>query len=485
MTRANSEPRSALSTTVFGVALLSASAVSALAGVLFAVLVWQANQILIDDVLAGIEREAGGLVALSVREGDAAVARRLEDQQRANSAGLYHLSENGAYRAGSLRTVPGELLAAGGRGLFSFTSEAEPAPRLAAGRIETLAGGGILVVARDIENQRRLGSRLRWLAVAGFALIGLAAAGSGLVVARRVLRRVEEMAATSRAIMAGDLARRLPAAGSDDELDRLAHSLNLMLDRIDELMTGMREVSDNIAHDLKTPLNRLRNRAETALREATSPQDLRLALGETIEAADAIIKTFNALLLIARLESGAVEDTKDVIDAGALVASVVELYAPVAEDEGQSLVLSAERSATVRANPHLLAQAVANLIDNALKYARARLPVETHAAAVTASGTPARSQPIVVEVGRAGGRVCIAVADRGPGIPASERQHALTRFGRLERSRSTPGTGLGLNLVAAVARLHEGRLRLEDNAPGLRAVLELPAVDPVAPVGAE
>jgi signal transduction histidine kinase len=246
-----------------------------------------------------------------------------------------------------------------------------------------------------------------------------------------------------------------------------------MLERIELLMNSLREVSDNIAHDLKTPLSRLRNRVEAALRDPRGPEAYREGLERTIEEADELIKTFNALLLIARLEAGAVEESAEGFDLGKLVRDVGELYEPVAEEAGQRLEIGVEDGIIVRANRQLVGQAVANLADNAIKYA-------------SRAGGSAHSKCIEVCVKARDGTAEISVADHGPGIAEKDRERALRRFVRLDESRTRPGTGLGLSLVAAVARLHGGTVRLEDNHPGLRAVLALPLagkVPPPAPAG--
>jgi signal transduction histidine kinase len=280
-------------------------------------------------------------------------------------------------------------------------------------------------------------------------------------VTRRVLKRVDAMTETTRTIMAGDLTGRVAVTGTGDELDRLAQNLNAMLDRIGELMAGLREVSDNIAHDLKTPLTRLRNKADEALRIATTPDQLRTALEANIEESDNLIRIFNALLMIARLEAGNARETMTNFDAAEVARSVGELYEAVAEERSVPITMAIEENLPIHGSRELVGQAVANLLDNALKY-----------------GAPASSeaepQPVLVETRRDGGQVEIAVADRGPGIPEAERGRVLERFVRLESARSRPGFGLGLSLAAAVARLHGGVLRLEDNAPGLRVVLSLP-----------
>jgi signal transduction histidine kinase len=280
----------------------------------------------------------------------------------------------------------------------------------------------------------------------------------GFFVARRVLKRVDAMTGTTQTIMAGDLSGRLPIAGTGDELDRLAENLNIMLERIEALMHGFREVSDNIAHDLKTPLTRLRNRAEEALRGGKAEPDYRRALEVTIEESDGLIRTFNALLMIARAESGQAAEVAE-FDAAEIARDVGELYEPLAEEKGLVLRVDAPMAAPVRGNRELVSQALANLVDNAIKY--------------ISVGKRASSE-ILVQAACEGGRVLLAVADQGPGIPEADRGRVVERFVRLEQSRSEPGSGLGLSLASAVARLHGGELKLEDNRPGLRALLIFP-----------
>lgn len=283
----------------------------------------------------------------------------------------------------------------------------------------------------------------------------------GWFVASRVLKRVDDMTETTRTIMAGDLDGRLRVAGTGDELDRLAQNLNLMLERIGELMRGMKEVSDNIAHDLKTPLTRLRNRADEALRTAESPDALRTAIEGVIEDSDGLIRVFNALLTIARLEAGNAPESVRRFDAGAVAREVAELYEPLAEDRGLSLTVRTEPDLILDGNRELVGQAIANLIDNAIKYG--------------ARSAEAAPQEITVSATRADDRIRLTVADHGPGIPEAERGRVLDRFVRLDAARSRPGFGLGLSLVNAVARLHGGSLDLADNAPGLAVTLSLPA----------
>jgi signal transduction histidine kinase len=259
--------------------------------------------------------------------------------------------------------------------------------------------------------------------------------------------------------MTGDLSGRLEVTGTGDEFDRLADSLNAMLDRIEALLYGVKDVSDNIAHDLKTPLTRLRSRVEAVLSGDPDPARYRAALEATIEESDQLIRTFNALLMIARVEAGSPDGDMGEVDVAGVVRDVADLYEPLAEAEGAELVVEASEPATIKASRELLGQALANLIDNAIK----------HGGAGAAEG-----RRVVVSMAREDQTLVLSVADNGPGIPAGDRERVLQRFVRLEKSRSQPGSGLGLSLVAAVVRLHNGTIELGDANPGLVVTIRLP-----------
>jgi signal transduction histidine kinase len=337
-------------------------------------------------------------------------------------------------------------------------------------RVFQLPGGFRLLVGRDLEERERLYEIVLSAGQWSIAIVIVLGLTGGFFVARRVLRRVDAMTETSRTIMAGDLSGRLPTAGSDDELDRLAINLNAMLERIEALMHGFKEVSDNIAHDLKTPLTRIRNRAEEALRSGGGAHDYRAVLESTIEESDKLIQTFNALLMIARAESGQASTLMTEFDAAEIAHGVGELYDPLADEKGLALKVEADRPLLLRGNRELVTQALANLVDNAIKYAGPRPAVS--------DGAPAE---VVIKAIAEGDRIVISVSDHGPGIPQADRGRAVERFVRLEQSRSEPGSGLGLSLAAAVAHLHGGELTLEDNQPGLRAILLLPRPGPQLP----
>jgi signal transduction histidine kinase len=344
----------------------------------------------------------------------------------------------------------------------------ESAEHRALVRVVQLPGGFHLLVGRDLEERERLFGIVVNAGQWSLALVIVLGLVGGFFVSRRVLSRIDAMTGTAQTIMAGDLSGRLPVAGTGDELDRLADNVNAMLERIEALMRGLKEVSDNIAHDLKTPLTRLRNRCEQALRSASGEASYRAALESTIAESDDLIRTFDALLMIARAESGQARENMTEFDASEIARDVGELYEPVADEKGIVLTIDAPATAPVRGNRELVSQALANLIDNAIKYAGPN---------GKANGVPAE---IVVKAGMDGERITLSVADRGPGIPDADRGRVVERFVRLEQSRSEPGSGLGLSLASAVARLHGGELKLEDNHPGLRTTIALPCAGPGA-----
>jgi signal transduction histidine kinase len=326
-------------------------------------------------------------------------------------------------------------------------------------RVADLPDGSRLLVGRDVSESEAVVGVVRRsliLTAAFTVVLGLVA---WTFVSRRVLKRIDSIAETSRRFAAGDLSGRLEVTGSGDEFDRLAESLNTMLTRIERLMLGLKQVSDNIAHDLKTPLTRMRSRAERALTEAKTEPEYRDALQSAIDEADQLIRTFNALLMIARVEAGSSDAAFTTFDASEVAQDIYELYEPVAEEAGVSLKLENCGAIMVHANRELVSQALANLVDNAIKYSDEAV-----------CGHP----KVVISVQKDSRGAAIGVQDNGAGIAEADRARATQRFVRLEESRSKPGAGLGLSLVSAVAQLHGGDLELGDNAPGLAAVLHVP-----------
>ena len=434
------------------------------AGVVLGGIDWDVNQLLDAQIGQTIEAEVNGLTEQydsgGIRQLVATVERRTEQP----GSSLYLVTNYaGESLAGNVATLPPGVI--DHPGLLEITYERRNESRashLALAQVILLPSGFRILVGRDLEERENLRDVMIHALFTSLFWVGLVGLVGGLVMSFRILRRIDAMNASAKSIMTGDLARRLPLAGTGDELDRLAENLNAMIARIAGLMTGMREVSDNIAHDLRTPLTRLRNGAEEALRSGGDAEGQRDALEKVIREADALMAVFNALLMIARAEAGAGHDTLVPGDVGAIVADVVELYEPSAEEEGVALRSMIEPGLTVRVNRELLGQALANLIDNALKYG------------VPPDGS---ARDVSVTVRRVATGAEISVGDRGAGIPAQDRARVLDRFVRLEGSRSRPGSGLGLSLAAAIARLHGGELALGDNAPGLRATVVLPLAE--------
>jgi signal transduction histidine kinase len=319
-----------------------------------------------------------------------------------------------------------------------------------------LTGGFGLLVGRDVEDRLQIETQIRRTLGWGLALTLLLGLAGGFLMSRGMLGRVDAINRTTRRIMAGDLSQRIALKGSRDEFDQLAANLNAMLDQIERLLGGMRQVTDNIAHDLRTPLNRLRSRIEVALLQQPGRAETRALLEATLADAQAMIATFNALLDIARAEAGSERGGFEEVDLTALGRDLADLYRPVAEDKQLKFEYHCMPGMAMRANRHLLAQALANLLDNAVKY------------------TPAGGR-VRLDVGRDASGPVIAIADSGPGIPDADRTRVLQRFVRLDATRSTPGSGLGLSLVDAVAKLHGAELMLADNRPGLKVSLAFPA----------
>ncbi|MGH8621322.1 MAG: sensor histidine kinase [Burkholderiales bacterium] len=332
---------------------------------------------------------------------------------------------------------------------------ADAYPVVALGR--QLRNGGFLLIGesryRAVKAREAIVRAFAW----GIAITVLLAAGGGAALGIGFLRRIEEINRTTRSIMDGDLGKRVPTSGGGDEMDQLAVNLNAMLDRIQALMESLKRVSDDIAHDLRTPLSRLRHRLEAA-RGRTAPGG-DLVIEQSIADVDAILEAFSALLRISQIEAGARRAAFSDVSLERIVSTVSEAYAPVAEDRSQRLKTVLASVPPVHGDRELLTQMVANLIENPIRHC----PSEVD---------------ITVGLAQENGSPVLRVADTGPGIPAPEREKVFRRFYRLEASRTTPGSGLGLALVKAVADLHGAAVELADNNPGLRVTVRFPA--PVA-----
>ncbi|KIZ44448.1 MULTISPECIES: ATP-binding protein [Rhodopseudomonas] len=482
-------------TTAFRLTLVYLFLFALFAASLLAYFAWNTHRLITDQITTTVNAEIGEIDDIFGRRGLRGLVFTIENRALRPGANLYLVTTPaGQAVAGNVGALAPGVMARTGWSETVYQrldDEGKPDHR-ALVRVSELSNGFRLLIGRDLAERRRLfgvvANAARW-SVLIVIVLGL---GGGIFVARRVLRRIDAMTGTTRRIMAGDLSGRLPVGRSGDELDRLAENLNAMLERIEALMTGLKEVSDNIAHDLKTPLTRLRNRAEEALAQSHDEAEYRAALERTIDESDGLIRTFNALLMIARAESGQARDNMVDFDAADIANGIHELYEPLAEDNGLTLQVEAE-PALLHGNRELISQALANLVENAIKYGQRQIaaqPLEADAApdampdtvpdavpATTAvdAAAPTPAQGILIEARRDGDAVLLSVTDHGPGIPEVDRRHAVQRFVRLEASRTLPGSGLGLSLASAVATLHGGELRLTDAQPGLRATLAIPA----------
>lgn len=454
-------------TTAFRLSMLYFGLFATIAAIATAYIYHQTDKLVTEQLATAIVQEQRSLDLKYRIQGLEGLKEEITERSIAPGNSLYLLaSTEGSYLGGNLKTISADLWNAKAPTVFYYRRihDGRVEDRFAVATVLHLTNGSRLVIGRDIEDQRIFGERVRtaflWT-MAGILIVGL---GGGLLISRQLLMRIEGMTETTQSIMAGDLSRRIPLTGNDDEFDRLAASLNVMLTRIGELIAGFREVSDNIAHDLRTPLSRLRNRVEAALREKSNEECYREALQTTIEEADDLIKTFDALLSIARLEAGAAQNSGERFDLSSVISDLAELYDPVAEERGIELKQDVEAGVSIIGRRELIAQAVANILDNAIKYG-----------APGDKSVPDRAakSEITLQLRRHEGHAEIIISDRGPGIPEADRERVLKRFVRLEASRSQPGTGLGLSLAAAVARIHKGALALSDNGPGLKVALSV------------
>jgi signal transduction histidine kinase len=395
-----------------------------------------------------------------------------EQYERRNLQGLADVIEERVRRDDEARSV--YLLADGiGRplagnvpywppALDGFTGQWIDFVRTDENGIETPVRAGVvrigpglrLLVGRDIRELARIRQVFKGASIYGLTLtMGLALLG-GVLMALSARRRVAELNRTTRQIIAGDLSRRAPIKGTRDEHDELAANVNAMLDQIESLLAGMRHVGDSVAHDLRGPLTRLRNRLETV---AAAAQPRREDIAECVQQVEHVLDTFNALLRIARVESGAHRSAFAGVDLERIVRDVCELYQAAADERQIALVCDVQAAVEVFGDRELLAQALTNLLDNAVKY------------------TPAGGR-VFVTLERTDDTARIRVADSGPGVPPEDRERVLQRFTRLDQARSQPGNGLGLALVKAVTMQHHGRLALDDNRPGLVVTIEIPAL---------
>lgn len=459
-------------TTAFRLTLVYLFLFALFAASLLGYFAWNTRRLITEQITSTVDAETSEISEIYARRGLRGLVFNVENRSLRPGANLYLVTTpTGQAIAGNVGSLAAGVMASTGwsETLYRRLDDQDNQNHRALVRVTELPSGFRLLIGRDLEERRRLFGIVAHAAQWSILIVVVLGLGGGIFVARRVLHRIDAMTGTTQRIMAGDLSGRLPVGRSGDELDRLASNLNAMLERIEALMIGLKEVSDNIAHDLKTPLTRLRNRAEEALARSGSEQEYRAALERTIEESDSLIRTFNALLMIARAESGQARDNMDNFDAAEVANGIHELYEPLAEDDGMTLKVKTA-FAPLHGNRELISQALANLVENAIKYGK---PIQ--AAQPLSADAISMSREIVIEAERDGDKVLLSVTDHGPGIPEADRQHAVERFVRLEASRTLPGSGLGLSLASAVATLHGGELRLSDAQPGLRATLAIPA----------
>jgi signal transduction histidine kinase len=458
-------------TTSFRLALLYAGLFAISALVLFAVIYWAAAGTLVDqfDAALGTERASLEAQASGDRLASATIATAVAERIRRPGNRFRYLVKDA-----SGRVLAGDLATAGMQRLgyhdFEFRPDgeigADSDPRVYRGIGRLLSDGGFLLVAEDVDALDELRELIARAFAWGIGATILLAALGGFAMSAGVLRRVEAINRASERVMAGDLARRLPVkapVGAGDEFDRLAVNLNQMLDRIQDLVEGLRQVSTDIAHDLRTPLGRLRRTLEEV--RDNSPVDVNAdhleRINRAIAEADALVATFAALLRIAQIEAGAARRGFGAVDLSAVLETVLEVYGPAAEEKGQTLggLLAPDVLAT--GDRTLLTQMVANLVENAIRHSPTGARIEV---ALTPPSTEYGPE--------------VTISDNGPGIPAREKAKVFQRFYRLDSSRGTPGCGLGLALVSAIAGLHGIAIRLGDADPqGLRAILAFPIPD--------
>ena len=385
----------------------------------------------------------------------AAIARRIADERL---EGRLYLFADPSYApvAGNLAAWPSSLKDAEGWNTFNTPeAKSDAANRPLRVAFETLPDGSHLLVGRDIEHLDEFEARIKTALALCIVLIFVLAGVASLYVTRRTVGRIEAINTTSRSIMQSGLGKRIPLRGTRDEWDQLALNLNSMLDRIEALMGEVKQVTDNVAHDLRTPLTRMRARLEKAHGRQRDGHDDQSLISDTIAHLDGVLGMFASLTRISQIEANDRTAGFRAVNLAEIANEVVELFDAAAEDKGAHIEAAGAPLALVSGDRDLLFDAVANLVDNALKHGR-------------------DAGQVSVEVTRSDDGAAISVADDGPGIPAAERRHVFKRFYRLERSRRAPGNGLGLSLVAAVARLHGADIEMLDNAPGLKFQLRFP-----------
>ena len=451
-------PSKLLRSSTFRLALIYMALFGASVLLLLGFIYWSTVSYMGRQTDAIIEAEIAGLAERYRLRGLVGLTNLIAERLSRKPAGssIYLLADRG-FRplVGNLDRWPAVLETPNGWVIFRLEDEAVDNGQVRRARARTfqLRGGFNLLVGRDMQELEAIQQLIVRTLIWGLAIMTILALAGGSMMTRSMMRRIETISATSREIMTGDLSRRIPTKGTGDDFDRLTDNLNSMLDRIETLMEDVRRVSDNIAHDLRTPLARLRNRLEFLRMQKVDSEQLRETVEQVVSEADGLLSTFNALLRIARIESGSGRAGFTDVNLASMMRDVVDLYEPLAEEKHQHLRVRLTGDLRACGDRDLLFQAIANVIDNAIKYTPTGGTIE-----------------VLTDTNSNGGR--ITVADSGPGIPVQAREKVFERFFRLDASRTTPGSGLGLSLVAAVAKLHDIKVFLKDNRPGLRVILD-------------
>ena len=422
--------------------------------ILLGFIYWATAGFMDRELDATIQEEILGLSEQYDSQGLVGLSSTIEDRVALNPRGpAIYLLTNRNLRpiVGNLNAWPGNSDAESNWTHFKIDWGHGAAKHIARARMFVLNGGLHLLVGRDVHSLEKTRKRILVASAWGLAITTVLSLGVGLIMSMRVMRRLESVNQTSLEIMEGDFSRRVPTVGSGDDFDKLAINLNRMLERIQALMSAVRQVSDNIAHDLRTPLTRLRTRLEQV--RSNDTQSASEEIDQAIEDVEELLATFNALLRIARIEAASDKVSFKELDLGNLVRDVAELYGPVAAEKYQSLQVKNQGKVPVQGDRHLLFQALANLVENAIKY--------------TPEGSVITLSANTTEPG-----ALVKVADNGPGIPVELHEKVFQRFFRTDSSRSTPGSGLGLSLVRAIADLHHAHIELRDNGPGLQVCLQ-------------
>ncbi len=457
--------RSMFSTTAARLSALYLILFTICAFVLVFYMTGEAARFLLSQTKSTISEEVDDLARIYTRTGLPGLVRTIDRRSRAPGAGLYLIADAaGLVLAGNVAQIENQILGREGwtKEPFDykrFSEDGNEKQHHAVAQIIALPNGMRILVGQDLGEPERFRQIVQRSLKFALAMMGIGAFLIWFFVGRRALKRIDTMSEASRRIMGGDLTGRLPVTGSGDEFDRLAQNLNQMLTKISELNDGLKQVSDNIAHDLKTPLTRLRNKADAALNSNGSKAEDKSSLEEIIAQSDLLIRTFNSILMISRLEAGYSSEQMSDLDLNVVTTDVAELYEPLAEEAG--VAIKYQHSSTpirIIGNRELLSQSLSNIIDNAIKYSKGH-----------------SSNPLVeISTIASSQHVSVTVSDNGPGVPEVDFDRVTERFVRLEKSRSEPGSGLGLSLAKAVMKMHKGELRLANNGSGLSVTLRFP-----------